>query len=377
MNGKATKKARYESVGNPGIFVAGLSPAELTASRAVGKTNGKMTFAGWRVVRSTERRAICPTWASVLTGFGLGLGLRFLLLGRALERAARLGEEDVVEARRVQLELLELDPLGVERTDDSGQVLDAVLEPDRHAFRRASGLLAELLQDAGDRLRARAVGGNGLDRRPADLRLQLLGRALGDDVPVVDDPDPVGERVGLLEVLRREEDGHALVAGEPGDLGPERASALRVEARRRLVEEEDRRPVHEREREVEPALHAARVAADLAVGGEREPDPLEQLLRPGPALGAWDAVERALQPEVLAAGEQVVECGLLERGADRRADLRPLLHDVEAGDARGARRGGQERRQHVHRRRLPGAVRAEEAVDLAGLDAQVDPVDRA
>ena len=144
----------------------------------------------------------------------------------------------------MQLELLELDPLGVERADDAGQVLDSVLEPDRHAFRRASGLLAELLQDAGDRLRARAVGGNRLDRRPPDLRLQLLGGALGDDVPVVDDPDPVGERVGLLEVLRREEDGHALVAGEPGDFGPESASALRVEARRRLVEEEDRRPVH-------------------------------------------------------------------------------------------------------------------------------------
>jgi hypothetical protein len=30
----------------------------------------------------------------------------------------------------------------------------------------------------------------------------------------------------------------------------------------------------------------------------------------------------------------------------------------------------------VDRRRLPGAVRAEETVDLARLDAQVDPLDR-
>ena len=57
MNGKARKKARNESDGNPGIFVAGLSPAEVTASSAVGNTNGKMMFAGWRAVRSTERRA--------------------------------------------------------------------------------------------------------------------------------------------------------------------------------------------------------------------------------------------------------------------------------------------------------------------------------
>jgi hypothetical protein len=46
MNGKARKKARNELVGKPGILVAGLSPAEVTASSAVGKTNGKMMFAG-------------------------------------------------------------------------------------------------------------------------------------------------------------------------------------------------------------------------------------------------------------------------------------------------------------------------------------------
>ena len=56
-----------------------------------------------------------------------------------------------------------------------------------------------------------------------------------------------------------------------------------------------------------------------------------------------------------------------------RAHLRPLLDDVEAGDARRAGGRRQQRRQHVHRRRLAGAVRAEEAVDLAGLDARSIP----
>ena len=84
---------------------------------------------------------------------------------------------------------------------------------------------------------------------------------------MVDDPDPVGEHVGLLEVLRRQEHRHAVLAREPGDLLPEGRAALRVEPRGRLVEEEDARPVDEREGEVEAALHAAGVAADLAVGG--------------------------------------------------------------------------------------------------------------
>src|SRR5947207_2659645 len=150
MNGKARKNARNELVGKPGIFVAELRPAEVTARSAVGKTNGKMMFAGWR-----------------------------------------------------------------------------------------------------------AVPGNRLDRRAADLRLELFRGALGDDMAVVDDPDAARERVGLLEVLGREEDGDAVLAREPGDLGPEGGPALHVEPGRRLVEEEDRRPVGEREREVEPALHAA------------------------------------------------------------------------------------------------------------------------
>jgi hypothetical protein len=96
---------------------------------------------------------------------------------------------------------------------------------------------------------------------------------------VVDDSDAICEDVGLLEVLRRQEDGHALVLGQTADLGPERRSALDVEAGRRLVEEEDLGGVHEREREVEPAFHPARVAADFPVGGLGQADPAEQLVR--------------------------------------------------------------------------------------------------
>ena len=80
---------------------------------------------------------------------------------------------------------------------------------------------------------------------------------------------------------------------------------------------------------------------------------------------------------MLASGEQQVERGLLQRGPDRRTDLRPFVDHVEPGDAGGAGRRREERREHVHSRRLPRAVRPEEAVDLAGRDVEVDPVDSA
>jgi hypothetical protein len=91
----------------------------------------------------------------------------------------------------------------------------------------------------------------------------------------MDDSHAIGQGVSLLQVLRREEDGHAIAAGESRDLGPERRPALYVEPGRRLVEKQDSRGVNQCERQVQAALHAARVAADSAIGGLRQPDSLE------------------------------------------------------------------------------------------------------
>ena len=114
-------------------------------------------------------------------------------------------------------------------------------------------------------------------------------------LPLIDDADAVGQRVGLLEVLRGEEHRHALVVREPRNLLPECRAALRIEAGGRLVEEQDARLVHERQREIEPALHPARVAADAAIGGFGEPDALEQLLRALLAAARGKALERRLE----------------------------------------------------------------------------------
>lgn len=72
-----------------------------------------------------------------------------------------------------------------------------------------------------------------------DLSLEGVGRALGDDPPVVDDGERVAERVRLFQVAGRQEDRRAAVAEAP-DLFPEPGPGLRVEPGRGLVEEEER-----------------------------------------------------------------------------------------------------------------------------------------
>src|SRR5262249_34514191 len=88
-----------------------------------------------------------------------------------------------------------------------------------------------------------------LEPVPADSLLQLLRGALGDHDTVVDDGDPVGETIGLLEVLGGQQNGRP-ARDECLDRGPEAEPSPDVEPRRGLVEEQDRRAGDQRRREV-------------------------------------------------------------------------------------------------------------------------------
>ena len=114
-------------------------------------------------------------------------------------------------------------------------------EPNRGALRGPGDELAEGAEQLDGAVTVRVIGGDDLDGGAPDLSLEGVRRALGDDLALIDDPEVVGELVGLLEVLGGEEERHAVVAGEMCDLVPEGGAALDVEAGGRLVEEEDTR----------------------------------------------------------------------------------------------------------------------------------------
>jgi len=114
-----------------------------------------------------------------------------------------------------------------------------------------------------------------VNRVALQLCLQLLRGAGRHDLATVENRQLGGELVGLLEVVGRKQDGQAFLVRQAFDLLPHLGSYLGVETGRRLVEEEDLRPVYERGGDVEPTLHATRVVAGDALGRVREPELLE------------------------------------------------------------------------------------------------------
>ena len=207
--------------------------------------------------------------------------------------------------------------------------------------------------------------------------MSSAGRADGQDPAAVDDRDPVAQLVGLGHVVGREEDRPARDGRLPGeDQLADRASGGDVQAERRLVEEEDPRVVEQAAREVHLLALAGREGADLLLALLVEPDRVDQLVDPVPAVARRQAVELAEHPELLADGQDAV-ARLLAAGdhVHDPADLLGLADDVEAEDPRRPLGRQEQRRQDLDQRRLAGAVRAEQAEELAGLDLEVDAVE--
>ena len=160
------------------------------------------------------------------------------------------------------------------------------------------------------------------------------------------------------------------------DLVPHPGAGLRVEPGRRLVEEQHLRAMDDAEPDVEPAAHAARIGAGRPVGGGLEIERREHLGRAGLARrGLFMPYSRpwmTSSPRPVSAG---IGRAALRDVADPPADLLRLAPQVDAGDRRLARRRREQRREHPQRRRLAGAVRPEEAEDLARADLEVDAAD--
>ena len=228
-----------------------------------------------------------------------------------------------------------------------------------------------------------AVGRVEHDRALEQLALHVVGRPDHRDPAVVDDAHAI-RLLGLLEVVGGQEHGGAVLVADVAQVAPQPVAADRVEAGRRLVEEQDPGPVHQAPDDLELALHAARVAPQRLEQLALEPDHVGQVLDPLAVLRRHQPVERAVavdpvqgdvQADVLLGREVEVDRRVLEDDPDAGADRLGVAIQVVAVDDDGAAGLGQGRREDRDRGRLAGPVRAEEGEQLALADVEADVVD--
>src|SRR5215210_3538566 len=135
--------------------------------------------------------------------------------------------------------------------------------------------------------------------------------ALSDGASVVYDRDPVAQPLGFVHVVGGEQDGSA-VRFEAVDQIPELSAGLRVQARGRLIQEQELRVAHQRAGEGQALLLAA---GELAHPRRRL---LLQLYHGDDVGGSGSlSVEAAEKLDRLPYGELFGELSLLQRNAEQ------------------------------------------------------------
>lgn len=150
---------------------------------------------------------------------------------------------------------------------------------------------------------------------PTDFRVVLV---LGDQVlrclarqqrAVVDDRDAIAHRLGLLHRMGGQQNAPALLS-DVLDPTPELATRLRVETSRRLVQQQQRRIVDDRDVEREALLLATRQLLERLVRLTSKPDLLQAFSDLG--VRQADAVEPRVQAHDLLDRELRLEAGRLQ-----------------------------------------------------------------
>src|SRR5262249_35501871 len=134
---------------------------------------------------------------------------------------------------------------------------------------------------------------------------ELLRRRVRDQMAGVDEADAVAI-VGLLHEVRGDEHGSAAVGLFLDEL-PEQRAAAHVDARGRLVEEEEPRPVHDAEGEARTLPDARRQLLRLLRLRLVEPESLAERVPAPRELAPREPVEPGVELDVLAQREALVE----------------------------------------------------------------------
>jgi hypothetical protein len=178
----------------------------------------------------------------------------------------------------------------------------------------------------------------------------------------------------FVHEMRGDENRDTFVTREVADLMPEGIARLRIDAGSWLVEDEDPRLVQAGGRQLQALALPEGEIARQAIGDRREIEALQGIGDARRQFRARHLIEPRMEIKIGADRQFLIEREALRHVADIEPRLPVLRRHRLPQQARRAAAGRQQAGQHLHRRRLAAAVRAEEAEDLARLDAETDPV---
>ena len=208
----------------------------------------------------------------------------------------------------------------------------------------------------------------------AVARHDVVERARRHDPPVVDDDDAVADPLDLGEQVRVEDHRRASVAGRADDR-PDVGPSDRVERRCRFVEEDEVGRAEQRDAEAEPLLHPlgepARPRRPPDRPGRRRSRAWRRRRRP---IRRRQAGQLGVEQEHLTGAQPWLVAEELRQVADPAAGR--AVAERGAEDPTRAARRTRQAEQQLDRRGLPGAVRPQQADELARTDLEVDPVER-
>ena len=193
-------------------------------------------------------------------------------------RLAGERQEHLVQAGQVQGQLGDARCPRRSSSDDGGRPGPPRRRPERSAARASASGSPGPIRDrmpATSSSRLRSAGRTSM-RWPPTIRLSPSGVSWAITRPWSITRDLVGQRVGLLQVLRGEQHGGAVVDQPPHD-APHVLALGRVEPGGGLVQEDHRRAADQAGGQVEPAAHAAGVGLGGPAGRLGQVEPVEQL----------------------------------------------------------------------------------------------------
>src|SRR5262249_15920491 len=192
--------------------------------------------------------------------------------------------------------------------------------------------------------------------------------------PAVKERDPIANARPPLQERRRQKNRNAF-GFKAADDAQKLRRGVRIESRRWLVENRDLCPFHHDLGQPEPLAHPAREGADMVVGKFGEPgavqrrgDPLFPFHRPEPDQPRGIA-------EIVRRSQIVIEADCIGQVTDPPLDRKWLPRRIESEYAHLAFGNFGQAQHHQNRRRLAGAIRPEQAKNLAASDAERNVVD--